>query len=344
MTTPHGFVRPGFRSDGTRRRCRSYISPVSSTTAIEDLAVAVGSAVKARPSLRHVQSVLVSWRRETVVEHYFRDRRANDHSNLHSVTKSFLSTLVGIAIGDACLALTTKLAELEAFAFDLDERKRQITVLDLLTMTSGLAAEDGWDIDEIADRGESWVAGTLAAPLITEPSTKFTYNNGAAHVLSVVVAAATGNRIDEFAERRLFEPLGINDYRWPRDPDQNPLGYGHLELRPRDMLALGQLYLAGGRCEDAQLVPADYIDASTTAATEGGDPEGVGYGYLWWCTQIGAHDAFFAGGFGGQYIVVVPPLDLVVVTTGDVDVWTPTSDTPLRLVADVVVPLVEQLQ
>jgi CubicO group peptidase (beta-lactamase class C family) len=297
---------------------------------LADLAAALEAAVRENPRLRHLQSVLVSVAGELRAECYFRGRRADDLSNIHSITKSVLSTLVGIALADGSVDLDVRAAEVLSEP-PADPRKSEITVRHLLTMTSGLDADGPWDIDEIADRGEPWVDGPLAAPLITEPGTAFAYNNGAAHVLGVLLARKVGQPLAGFAEERLFRPLGVTEYRWPTDPDGNPLGYGHLELRPRDLVSLGQLYLTGGR----DLLDAAYVEAATTAVTDGGPPEETGYGYLWWVTDNG----YFGGGFAGQYLYVVPALELVAVATGDAAVWIPTSASARKLLEEVVATL-----
>src|SRR5207253_4238371 len=162
--------------------------------------------------------------------------------------------------------------------------------------------------------------------------------NGAAHILGVMLAAAIGQSLAGFAEERLFAPLGVEAYRWPRDPEANPLAYGHLELRPIDLLRFGQLYLQHGRFNNVQVLDSGYVDAATIASTGGGPPERTAYGYLWWVTTRDGGPGYFAGGFGGQYVTVVPHLRLVVVTTGDVDVLIPSSADPLLLVEDVVIP------
>lgn len=305
---------------------------------MSDLAAAVTRALAEVPARRHIQSIVVVSHGDVVLEQYFRDRRAEDLSNLHSVTKSVLATLTGIAIGEGLLDLETTLGGvLPAELFD-DPRKAAITVRQLLTMTSGLEPESPHDIDEIADRGESWIAGPLAAPLRAEPGSTFLYNNGAAHVLGVLLARATSTPLARFAADNLFRPLGFEQFRWPADPEGNPLGYGHLELRPRDLGRLGELYLRGGRAGGTQLVPESFVAAATTAATDGGLPESVPYGYLWWIAEDAGHPSFFAGGYGGQYVTVIRDLELVVVTTGDVDVLTDTSRNLRRLVAEVVIP------
>ena len=157
-------------------------------------------------------------------------------------------------------------------------------------------------------------------------------------MLGVLLARATSTPLARFAADALFRPLGIEHFRWPADPEGNPLGYGHLELRPRELARHGELYLNGGRVGDMQLVPEGFVAAATTAATGGGFPESVPYGYLWWIAEDAGHPSFFAGGYGGQYVTVIRDLELVVVTTGDVDVLTDTSRNLRRLVAEVVVP------
>ena len=286
-----------------------------------------------------MQSVVVLCRDDLLVDHYFRDRRPGDLVNVHSVTKSVLSTLVGIAIHRGSMALTTTVGEVLGDRVRPGDRaKAAITVEHLLTMTSGLPADGEYDVDEIADAGLSLVDGMLQAPLQDAPGTTFSYNNGAVHLLSVMLTASIGMPLTRFAEEYLFAPLAVTDYRWPADPEGNPLGYGHLELRPLDLARFGELYLRHGRVQEAAVLDPAWVKAATTAATPGGPPESTPYGYLWWITAQATRPAYFAGGYGGQYVTVVPDLELVVVTTGDVDVLIPSSADPLRLVADVVVP------
>ena len=307
----------------------------SGLAAMRPLQDVVAATFRSAHELRHVQSVLVARGGEVQLEQYFRDRRPTDLSNVHSVTKSVLASLAGIAIERDALSLDTTVGDV----FEIeDERKRSISVEQLLTMTSGLEADSPYDIDDIADRGESWVTGPLAAPLRADPGTTFIYNNGAAHVLGVAIARATGEPLATFAERHLFGPLGIEGYRWPTDPDGNPLGYGHLELRPRDLLRLGQLYLDNGVVGSRRVLPEPFIAAATSPHSAGGPPEGVAYGYLWWVTEDGGHPSFFAGGYGGQYVTVIPDLAIVVVTTGDAAVLARTSGNPRRLVSKVIIP------
>lgn len=305
-----------------------------------DLGTALDFAVARAPTLRHLQSIVVLHRGELVAERYYRDRRPTDLSNLHSITKSVVATLTGIALRDGRLDLSTRIVDV----LDLDVndvRKREITVEHLLTMTSGLDAETPHDIDEIADRGESWLQGPLAAPLRSAPGATFAYNNGAVHMLAAVVARAAGVPLAKFAEDRLFTRLGIDEFRWPADPEGNPLGYGHLELRPRDLLRLGQLYLGRGELADVVLLDPSFVDAATTPSSNGGFPEGRPYGYLWWIARGDGYEGFFGGGYAGQYLTVVPDVDLVVVTTADAAVFIDTSRNTRRLVSEVILPALQ---
>lgn len=307
------------------------------------LEAALGAAIRSEPRFRHVQSVVASLHGETVAELYLRGRRRDDRSNVHSVTKGVLATLTGIAIRDRALSLDTPIAELVADAIPADDRrKRLITVEHLLTMTAGLDCRTPYDIDDIADRRQSLLAGPLAAPLTSDPGMEFSYNNGAAHVLGIAVASATGSSLLSFAGQRLFAPLGIEDYRWPTDPEGNVLGWGHLELRPLDLLKLGELYRSGGRFGGRDVLDPGFVAAATRAASLGGPPEGHPYGYLWWIAEDAGYPSYFAGGFAGQYATVVPELGLVVATTGDAAVFIPTSADSRSLVSSVVIPVVRR--
>ena len=161
-----------------------------------------------------------------------------------------------------------------------------------------------------------WVDRILSAPRRHEPGTVFAYDNGAAHVLGAMLADAVGEPLADFARERLFDPLGIADVVWPRDPEGRYFGFGHLRLRPRDIAKLGELYLGGGSYRGRRVVSAEFVAEATRPQTPGGPPEDVPYGYLWW-TATEPFPHFFAAGYAGQSLTVVPELELVVVTTGE---------------------------
>ncbi len=302
--------------------------------------LAADAEIRSHPDLGHTLSLVVARHGDVVFERFYRRTHATDLHLVHSVTKSFTSTLVGILAGDGLLSLDAPVASLvDAPAFHSDPAKKAITVRHLLTMASGLDCRGRWDIDEIAARGEPVLEGALDAPLLFEPGESFEYNNGASHVLSAVVEAVAGKPLPGVASERLFTPLGITRWKWPTDPQGHHWGCGGLRLSPRDLLKLGQLYLDGGRWNGTQLVHEPYVRMATSPLVSGGQPEQTSYGLLWWVADDRAPAMYFAGGYGGQYIVVVPELDLVVVTTADVDaVKHPKGQLLRTLVMWVVVP------
>jgi len=307
---------------------------------MNDGLMAADACIRSHPAMAHTLNLLVAHHGEIVFERYYRNAGPDELHSVHSVTKSVTSTLVGILAGDGALSLDAPVASLLATpAFTADPAKREITVRHLLTMTSGLYGHGWWDIDELAARGVPVVDGVLDAPLVAAPGWGFLYNNGAAHVLSAVIEAAAGTRTADVAAERLFAPLGIDRWHWPTDAQGVALGYGDLQLSGRSMLKLGLLYLAEGVWKDQRIVDTDYVRTATSPLIEGGPPENCGYGLLWWVADRATPPRYFAAGHGGQYVVVVPSLDLVVVTMTDADAVRHPRGLPLRqLVTTTIVP------
>ena len=248
-----------------------------------------------------------------------------------------------------------------------DPRLRQVTLEQLLTMTSGLAGDDsslGGD-DRLWDRmfqSPDWVRYTLGRRLETAPGESFAYSSATtSHLLSAIVADSSGQSTMEFARQELFGPLGIAADKarepairrwpptsamveafqqapvaWPTDPQGYHFGGAFLKLPARDLAKLGYLYLNGGRWDGTQVIPAEYVAASTRPQS---DPSvGPGdYGYQWWVTSELGYPSFFALGYGGQTIRVIPKLDLVAVVTSDPD--QERYDAP-NLVVETIVPAV----
>ncbi len=264
-----------------------------------------------------------------VVERYFDGWSAERLHPLQSVSKSFTSALVGIAIGQG--AITGVDERMVDFFPDLsgvrnlDGRKRRISLEHLLTMRSGTdyneRAPDS-PHDQLNRLRHGWDRFYLDRPMVTEPGSVFQYDSGGVILLSSLLEARTGLHADAFAARHLFEPLGIERADWFRNADGHPHTGGGLDLRPRDMAKLGLLYLRGGRWGDRQVVPEEWVRASTELQVERqGNGHNIGYGYLWWILEpdpdgAGGDNIYAAQGFRGQYIFVVPEHDLVVAITG----------------------------
>jgi CubicO group peptidase (beta-lactamase class C family) len=163
-------------------------------------------------------------------------------------------------------------------------------------------------------QSRNWVQHALNRPLVITPGTQMEYSTGNTHLLSAVLSKAGRTSTWQFANEALATPLGFTLARWPQDPQGIYFGGNDMLLTPRQMLAFGELYLNRGRVKDRQIVPESWIARSFVprARSYWSDQE---YGYGWWMRDLGSHRAYYAWGFGGQYIFVVPSLDLVVVTT-----------------------------
>jgi CubicO group peptidase (beta-lactamase class C family) len=259
------------------------------------------------PRYRHTTAVVVRRRGETVFEH----GAVAELADTYSMTKSVVATLLGIALDRAEVASLDEPVR----AFLGDRVRHPYTLRHLATMTAGSDPGGAWDIDEVMARPSGWVDRLLGAPRLHEPGTRFAYDNGAAHVLGAALAAAVARPLSDYAAEHLFTPLGIESWEWPRDPDGLDYGFGHLRLRPHDVARLGELYRGAGEYESRRVVSAAFVADATRAQTAGGPPEGAAYGLLWWVADDPVPH-FFAGGYAGQSLTVIPELELVAVTTG----------------------------
>lgn len=258
------------------------------------------------PDLR---ALLVARDGRLVMERYYDGARPTDRFDLQSVTKTVVSTLVGIAAGEGRLSVYRPLEDVfpQQISASRDPRVRAMTVRDLLTMKAGWSPAYPVDFAFTIDP----VRVLLGRPLVDRPGRRFVYDNGAYHLLSAALTAATGDSAATYARRRLWGPLRVADAPWQRDDSGLSLGPGGLYLQARDLAKLGQLFLQGGRWGDRQILPRRYVREATRPQSEGGAPGGTRYGYGWWITSSPV--GFEAIGYGGQTLLVVPSLDLVVV-------------------------------
>ncbi|HYP26941.1 MAG TPA: serine hydrolase [Blastocatellia bacterium] len=271
--------------------------------------------------LANFRSLLVIRNGYIVYEAYYHGLTEDALQPTRSVTKSFLSALVAIAIEKKHLqGPDQKLSDIfpEHFTKESDPLKKEITLRHLLTMTSGLFSaetERNWG----SNSGRSWVESILNRPMAGKPGEQFYYGvySWPAHLLSAGITKKTGMSAREFADRHLFGPLGIGQVEWATDPEGFSIGPYGLNLTSRDMAKFGYLFLKKGRWEGKQIIPPNWVEEATRKHNDGGLPERAGYGYLWWVSEETGHPAYFAAGYGGQFIYVIPALDLVVVTTGE---------------------------
>ena len=277
-----------------------------------------GSAVAAARDLPRLYSLVVSWRGALVVEHYQRGAAATRPANVKSVSKSVISALVGIAIDRGLLRSVHE--PIAPYFPDLlpvaEATRRRITIEDLLTMRSGLETTSNRNYGAWV-QSDNWVRHALLRPLLSPPGTHMDYSTGNTHLLSAILTRATGASTWRFAQDALAQPLKFSLPQWTRDPQGIYFGGNEMLLTPRQMLAFGELYLHRGAAEGRQIVPASWIDQSFVprGRSERGDRDDREYGYGWWMRTLAGERTYYAWGYGGQFIFVVPSLDLVVVTT-----------------------------
>lgn len=282
-----------------------------------------------------LHSLLVIRHGYIVSEAYFAPYGADTKHELYSCTKSFIATLVGIAIDQRAIADVTQpvagLLPERAFKNPSTE-KAAMTLAHLLTMTTGLDWTEGDPAYRAMYMSRDWVSYVMDLPMRARPGAAFNYCSGCSHVLSAIIQSKTGMNTRDFAGKMLFQPLGITDVRWDTDAQGIPIGGWGLQITPRDMAKLGFLYLHGGAWEGQQIVSAEWVQRATEkhTATDGA----LGYGYQWWTYP--RWNAYTALGRQGQTIFVIPDLDLVVVTTAAVA----NHDVIFGLIEEYIVPAV----
>jgi CubicO group peptidase (beta-lactamase class C family) len=232
-----------------------------------------------------------------------------------SASKSVLNALIGIAVQQGKLRLDQTVGEVFSAEVtrDLDPRTRAITIRQLMMMKAGLESTS-FDNYGAWVNSRNWVRNALRRPFTCAPDTCMVYSTGNTHLLSVILTRATGLSTRDFANRYLFGPLGTQIGGWTRDPQGFYLGGNEMNLTPRQLLRLGQLYLDGGKANGKQLLTPEWIrDSWGEYATSPWN--GHRYGLLWWSRNSGPYKVHFAWGYGGQFIFVVPELKLVAVMT-----------------------------
>jgi len=273
------------------------------------LTVALARLPRTCPSVR---SLLLVRDGRLVVEHYFKGDSPETAGNVKSVSKSILSALAGIALGQG------QIRSLDQPVIDFfpeyrdqlhDPRKKRITIRHLLTMSAGLEFVENGPISRRWMGSRDWHGFTLKSKLVAEPGAEFNYSTALTHLLSGVISRATGTNTLAFAKTALLDPIGAPVAQWDKDPQGNYWGGSEVHLTPRAMAKFGYLYLNNGQWDGRQIVPAPWVQASTQQTNS------AHYGFLWWLDNFEGRPIYFAQGLGGQYIVVVPDLDVVLVVT-----------------------------
>jgi CubicO group peptidase (beta-lactamase class C family) len=286
---------------------------------------ALGLAYQRAADIPHIYSMLVIRNRALVAEEYFNGRSRSGPEPVASVGKSILGALLGIAHRDGYLRdLDQRMIDFfpEYDTASLDPRKRDITIRQLLQMRAGYPFDSNMDYFSQLSRSRDWMRFiVLTWDLENEPGSVWNYSSASSHLLAGILTRAIGTSLQDFANQHLFGPTGIPIAYWPRDPQGYCVGHGDVELSPLQLAYFGQMALDRGRWRGRRVLPSWWIDHSfenysdTWYGSTIWPYRDIGYGYLWWQADVDDHHVYFAWGHGGQFITVVPSLNMVVVTT-----------------------------
>ncbi|NIM49357.1 MAG: serine hydrolase [Gemmatimonadales bacterium] len=264
-----------------------------------------------------------------IAEGYFNEGAVEQKSARQSVTKSYASALVGVALDQGYLSSVDQ--KMMDFFPELagqinDPRKEQITIRDLLQMRAGYPDEER--VRQYLDSlfftdNWHWIPRLVDFPLVSDPGTEFNYSNLTSHLLAVIVARAVSTDLESYGQENLFSRINAQVGDWSRDADGYNFGCFEISFTARDMAKFGLLYLNDGEYEGNRVLPADWVRESLQRYSAGIDRNvgryfsDIGYGYQWWSASVGEHRFDYAAGHGGNLIVLLDELDMIIVTTAD---------------------------
>ncbi len=276
-------------------------------------------AIHIAEHMPYLYSVLVARNGYLIGERYFHFYTQEDSQAIHSVSKSILSALVGIAIDRGYIrSIHQRIMDFfpDYTETVVDPRFFEITVGQLLTMTAGLPPNESfpgfrnpYELEMLAS--PNWIEFIFSHPLNYNPGEEYHYSNADTHLLSVIITRATGMSTKDFADRYLFELLNISVRDWEQDPQGYYTGGFRMYFAPRDLARFGDLYLHNGSIDGRQILSEQWVRDSIRFHIPA---DQFGYGYLWRLYNIFGYNCYFAWGYGGQFILNIPELDMVVVT------------------------------
>ena len=358
------FIAIALSSNLTAQTQNDWTKADPAQNGLSDAKLQAMSAAVRTDQFKKIGSILIARHGKLVYEDYV-EGDANTVRNTKSATKTITGSLVGIAISEGKLSgvdakVMKILPERARRMQNPDPRKSAITLEDFLTMSSPLECDDWND----ASRGneermylvEDWAQFILDLPIRGRMHTGeklesppygrfFSYCTGGVFVLSELLQKATGMRTDRYAQDKLFGPLGITDAQWVYSPLNVPQTGGGLGLSTRDLAKIAQLYLDGGRWQGRKILNEDWVRNSTKPHARIDDAP-TDYGYLWWLKSFKSGDksypAFFMTGNGGNKVVAIPQLDMVVVLTSTNFNSRGMHEQTEKLLTDYILPAVEQ--
>ena len=293
-------------------------------------------------------SLLVVKNGYLVFEKYYSWGSPVKYAVVHSVTKSVTSALIGIALDRGYLnSVDQKLIEFfpEYIAIKSDSRKNEISLKHLLTMSAGFRWNDRGPSMRNWYSSSDWIKTAIQLPQENYPGEVFNYNSSTSHLLSGILSKSIKTNTYDFAKKNLFEPLGIQSAYWHQDPQGNYIGGFGLGLSARDLAKIGFLYLNNGYWNGQSIVPEQWVKESTVQQIQAVSHPIYGtfwYGYQWWVKKVDGCNSYRAWGRRGQFIVVVPELDLVIAVTSRVDLPHPPTSIHYSPLFDLVAACVQR--
>ncbi|KEK22777.1 serine hydrolase domain-containing protein [Bacillus gaemokensis] len=266
---------------------------------------------------KKINAFLVYQQGELTTKYYKTAECEHNLYKINSITKSILSMLIGIAIDKGYISgIHTPITR---WISNVPEEKSELTIYHLLTMTTGEDWKEfgnGVVFPNDFVESDDWIKYILQKPLIEETGTKMNYNSGSSHLLSYIIQTATGMTTEQFAKKYVFGPLQITEYEWQQDPQGVYVGGFGMKMRAKDLLKLGVLCLRNGYWNGESIISSNWIEKSRKGRFMTYEHVGA-YGYHWWVVDNKRfhipYCTYFAMGYGGQYIIIIPQLELVAV-------------------------------
>ena len=281
----------------------------------------LASGLEAVSKENFINSFLIVRHGKIVLEKYFNGFSQNSSQIVRSVSKSFLSATYGIAVEKSVLNLDDKIMDYlpEYELSSKDKRYGEVTVLNLLQMKGGL--DNDGNVYFTVFKSKNWLQTIFNLGLRYSPGTTFSYSTPGAHLLSAVLTKVSGISSRKFVESNLITPMGISLEDWEQDPQGIYFGGNNMYFTTRNLASFGLMYLNDGVLKNKQIVSKDWVKKSLTDYSGGlgnwGVLKNIGYGLFWWLGEINNKKVFTAIGHGGQFIMCIPSLDMLIVSTAN---------------------------
>lgn len=283
-----------------------------------------------KSNTQDLHSLMILRNGKVVSEQWLGDNKANKSHAMYSVSKAFTATAIGFAVQDGLLDVSDKVISFfpDKLPNEISSNLQELEIRHLLTMTVGHDVDPTSVLREASDL--DWVEAFLAFPVEHKPGNQFVYNSLATYMLSAILTKVTGERLLDYLQPRLFRPLGIVGATWGKSPQGIHLGGWGLEVKTEDMAKLGQFYLQRGKWNGKQILSESWFEEATASLVpslpagakredlkmEAKDSDWLqGYGYQLWTSR---HNSYRADGANGQFILILPEKNAVIVTTADI--------------------------